>query len=110
MKKLLFLAFAGLICGNAFSQSINIPRLSHPESVTYDGKFYYISNIGTEPNPTVEDGDGFISKVSDEGLIIDRLYLPRRGKLNAPKGMCVIGKLLRSEEHTSELKSLMSIS
>src|SRR3546814_1070665 len=43
---------------------------------------------------TVEDGDGFISKVSDEGLIIDRLYLPRRGKLNAPKGMCVIGKIL----------------
>src|SRR3546814_9666938 len=124
--KLLFLAFAGLICGNAFSQSINIPRLSHPESVTYDGKFYYISNIGTEPNPTVEDGDGFISKVSDEGLIIDRLYLPRRGKLNAPKGMCVIGKILfvtdinkvygftlnkkRSEEHTSELQSLMRIS
>lgn len=94
MKKLLLLAFLGMICGQTFSQGINIPGLSHPESVAYDGKFYYVSNIGTEPNPMEEDGDGFITKISEKGLIVDRLYLPRRGKLNAPKGLCVIGKIL----------------
>ncbi|QEC51425.1 hypothetical protein EDD80_10166 [Anseongella ginsenosidimutans] len=94
MKKLLFLAFMCLICGKTFSQGITIPGLSHPESVTYDGKFYYVSNIGTEPNPTAQDGDGFITKISEDGLIQDRLYIPRRGKLDAPKGMCVIGKIL----------------
>lgn len=94
MKKLLFLACMGLIGGKSFSQGINIPGLSHPESVAYDGKFYYVSNIGTEPNPTEHDGDGFITKISEEGLIVDRLYIPRRGELDAPKGMCVIGKIL----------------
>lgn len=94
MKKLLFLAIMCLICGKSFSQGINIPGLQHPESVAYDGKFYYVSNIGLEPNPMAEDGDGFIAKISEEGLIEDRLFLPRRGKLNAPKGICVIGKIL----------------
>lgn len=94
MKKLLFLAVMCLICGNTFSQGITIPGLQHPESVAYDGKFYYVSNIGLEPNPTAKDGDGFITKISEDGLIEDRLYIPRRGKLDAPKGMCVIGKIL----------------
>lgn len=94
MKKLFFLVLICLTGGQTFSQGINIPGLQHPESVAYDGEFYYVSNIGLEPNPTAEDGDGFITKISADGLIVDRLFLPRRGKLNAPKGMSVIGKIL----------------
>lgn len=93
MKKILLFATLLLAGGKSFSQA-NIPGLQHPESVTFDGEFYYVSNIGLEANPLAEDGDGFITKISLDGLIQDRLYIPRRGKLNAPKGMAIIGKIL----------------
>lgn len=93
MKKILLFASLLVAGGKCFSQA-NIPGLQHPESVTFDGEFYYVSNLGLEANPLAEDGDGFITKISADGLIEDREFIPRRGKLNAPKGMAMIGKIL----------------
>jgi hypothetical protein len=49
----------------------------------------YVSNIAGAPD--AKDGNGFISKVSLEGEVIEREWVTG---LNAPKGMAVQGKFL----------------
>lgn len=60
-----------------------IAGFSHPESVVYEktGDFLFVSNIGGETS-----GDGYISKVSLEGQILDSLWV--RG-LDDPKGLLI---------------------
>ncbi len=55
-----------------------------PESVRYDEKrnVIYVSNI--EGDPRGQDGEGFISKLSPEGEILELRWIDG---LNAPKGM-----------------------
>jgi len=62
-----------------------------PESVFYDhqNKVLYVSNING--NPTVEDENGFISRVGLDGKVIDLQWVQG---LNAPKGMGKIGNVL----------------
>jgi hypothetical protein len=56
-----------------------------PESIfPLDGGTLLVSNLGAEPNPTVKDGDGFISKISRQGEMIERYFIQ---ELHAPKGM-----------------------
>lgn len=76
-------------CGDAGSKRIE--GFSNPESVACDGKNFFVSNLGTEQEPTQKDGDGFISKVHSDGKTIELQYI--KG-LDAPKGMTVIGKTL----------------
>lgn len=66
-------------------------KLKTPESVTYDAArdVLYISNINGKP--TVKDGNGFISRVTLEGVIEDLHWI--KG-LNAPKGSGISGDRL----------------
>ena len=66
----------------------------HPESVCRSGNFYYVSNLGKELKPSDKDGDGYISKMSATGQIIDQKFLPKTGTLNAPKGLVTVGNVL----------------
>lgn len=94
MRVLYFLFYFTLISGMAFSQTTSaslvkkVTGFSHPESVVYDevNEIYYVSNIGEK-----EKGDGFISKVSAEGEILELNWIPG---LNDPKGLLVLDTLL----------------
>ncbi len=68
------------------------PRtLSEPGSVCYDpiGELLYVSSINGEP--AARDGNGFISKVSLAGEVLQREWI---AGLNAPKGMGIQDDLL----------------
>ncbi len=63
-----------------------------PESVVYDSasEIFYVSNING--NPGEKDGNGYISTVTKDGVLLERKWLDG---LNAPKGMAVVdGTLL----------------
>jgi glucose/arabinose dehydrogenase len=68
-----------------------------PESVLYDDQadIYLVSNINGVPSDV--DGNGFISKVSPDGKLLELKWIDgtKKGtKLNAPKGMALVGPLL----------------
>jgi len=60
--------------------------LSSPESVVLsgDGRFLYVSNVGGEGD--ARDGDGFISRVSRDGAMIEQRWATG---FDAPKGMAL---------------------
>ncbi|MFM7631439.1 MAG: hypothetical protein ACKO43_06520, partial [Alphaproteobacteria bacterium] len=91
MIRMVFLGFVlGVMMGSscAVAQSTGdgfmITGLDHPESVAFDGTSYYISNVGKEMAPTAKDGDGYITRVSADGTILDAKWADG---LNAPKGL-----------------------
>jgi sugar lactone lactonase YvrE len=65
--------------------------LANPESVqlSRDGAFLYVSNVNGEGE--ARDGDGFISRVSTDGRMLEREWA--RG-LDAPKGLALAGDTL----------------
>ena len=68
-----------------------------PESVKYDSALdvYFVSNING--NPSVKDGNGFISRVKPDGSVETLKFIEggRNGvTLNAPKGLALIGDTL----------------
>lgn len=71
-----------------------VKGFSAPESVVVDDNFYYVSNVGKKLEPSTKDGDGFISKLSKSGEILDLKFLPVSENLNAPKGMTIINNVL----------------
>ncbi len=73
-----------------------IAGFSSPESVIADahGRYFFVSNVGKKLAPSAKDGDGFISRLSPQGDILDKKYLPKTGVLNAPKGMAIINQIL----------------
>lgn len=73
-----------------------IDGFSSPESVIADrdGKRFFVSNVGEKLAPSAKDGDGFISELTPDGVIVDRKFLPKTGVLNSPKGMAIIGQTL----------------
>jgi hypothetical protein len=76
---------------------IAVPGFSSPESVLHDSTqdVYFVSNING--SPTVKDGNGFISRVTPEGAVVNLRFI-EGGKngvtLNAPKGMALAGDTL----------------
>jgi sugar lactone lactonase YvrE len=69
----------------------------HPESVAYDprAKVLYVGEFGSELKPTQKDGKGRISKVSLEGKVLEKQFLPAAGMtLDKPKGIWVQGNRL----------------
>ncbi|WP_415714706.1 SMP-30/gluconolactonase/LRE family protein [Maridesulfovibrio sp.] len=72
-------------------KTIVVEGFSSPESVTSDGHYFYVSNVGEKLQPTLKDGDGFISRLSSDGEVLERKFI--KG-LNAPKGMVVTGGVL----------------
>lgn len=73
-----------------------IEGFASPESVVKDtdGRYFYVSNMGDKLDPRAKDGDGFISRLSPDGKVLDRRFLPKSGTLDSPKGMAIIGRTL----------------
>ncbi|OQP65412.1 hypothetical protein A3860_17255 [Niastella vici] len=90
MKKVLSFIASVLLAVSALAQDST--GLSNPESVTSDGQFLYVSNIGKALDPTAKDGDGFIAKLSLSGKVITPSFA--KAKLNAPKGTAIIRNVL----------------
>jgi len=68
-----------------------------PESVLYDrtAGVYLVSNING--SPLDEDGNGFISRVAPDGLVIELKWISEEDPevtLNAPKGLAIVGDTL----------------
>lgn len=68
--------------------------LASPESVVSGKGRYFVSNIGGKLNAE-KDGDGFISELSANGRLKIAHFLPiGNDRLNAPKGMSIVGDVL----------------
>lgn len=70
--------------------ALEIDGFSHPESVLAEGEVY-VSNIGEKREALAKDKDGYISKLSEGGEVLERYFI--KG-LNAPKGMGRVGSVL----------------
>jgi hypothetical protein len=68
-----------------------IPGFSSPESVAVVGGDVFVSNLGVKLEPTVKDGDGFISRLDRQGNI---KTLKWADQLNGPKGLIVVDGVL----------------
>lgn len=79
----------------AFAQTLTktIPGFQSPESVAEEpgGRYLYVSNVGPKLEPSTEDGDGFISRLTRTGEVDKLKFITG---LNAPKGMAVVGNML----------------
>ena len=73
-----------------------------PESVAFNGRHYFVSNVGGGGNPMAKDKNGFISKLDLEGNIISLRYII---ELDAPKGMGIIGDML----YTADIDKIRGI-
>lgn len=106
--KIFSLIILGTIGVNSFSQTLAkvwtaSEGLKTPESVLYDTKTnqIYVSNINGQPS--VKDGNGFISVLSPDGKVIQSEWVTG---LNAPKGQAIYdGKL-----YVSDIDELVVIS
>lgn len=65
--------------------------LASPESILRLDSAMFVSNVGPDLQPKRKDGDGFISKMSLEGKVIQKQFI--KG-LDAPKGMAHWDSLL----------------
>jgi hypothetical protein len=90
MKPLISFLTSMVLVINTMAQDST--ALANPESVISDGKFLYVTNIGKALDPTAKDGDGFISKLSLDGKMIEPRF--NTTKLNAPKGTAIIRGML----------------
>lgn len=93
---MLFAAFITVSCkiGDRVSVSsewTTVGELRVPESVLHDNArdVLYVSNIGGLP--TKKDGDGFISRLSLDGKILNFEWI---SGMDAPKGMALLGNTL----------------
>jgi hypothetical protein len=74
-----------------------VKGFAHPEAVIYDpeAKVLYVGDFGADLKPADKDGKGSISKVSLDGKVLEKAFLPAPGQtLHKPKGMWVRGKRL----------------
>ncbi len=89
MKRIVYLL---LICQYfSINAQESVSGFSAPESAVSDGQFIYISNVGLPLNPTAMDNNGFISKLSLDGKVLEEKFIQN---LHGPKGMVIIGDIL----------------
>src|ERR1044071_7709551 len=79
-------------------ESLVISGFETPESVVHDAMhdWYLVSNVGAG-NPAALDGNGFISKVSPDGTVLDLTWIQSGVQgvtLNGPKGLALHGEAL----------------
>ncbi|UIR57885.1 acetolactate decarboxylase [Sphingobacterium sp. SRCM116780] len=91
--KLRNMLIAAFICIslNSFSQQV-INGFAMPESVTSDGKRFFVSNQGQDFSS--RDSDGFISEISADGKLVELKFAPIESVLHAPKGMAIEHNIL----------------
>lgn len=110
MKPIIHTVTLLLVSAVSFGQAIlptvvkKIEGFKHPESVAYDGRFFYVSNLGEVMDPTAKDGDGFISKLNKNGEILETNAFPAF-KFNSPKGLTVVNEVL----FIADVDSIMGI-
>lgn len=109
MKSTLHIILLFFITTSAFSQTLptvvkRIEGFRYPESVAFDGKYYYVSNLGNVLDPMAKDGDGFITKLNRYGDILEVNAFPQI-KLNSPKGLTVVDEIL----YLTDVDSVMGI-
>jgi hypothetical protein len=90
MKSIMSLLVVMVLVINTMAQDST--KLAHPESIISDGQFLYVTNVGKPLDPTAKDGNGYISKLSLDGKLIDSSL--STSKLNAPKGTAIIRGML----------------
>jgi hypothetical protein len=90
MKRIISFFAGAMLAASALAQ--DSLGLANPESVTSDGKFIYVTNVGAKLDPAAKDSDGYISKLSLDGKVIAHSWAD--SKLNAPKGTAVIRGVL----------------
>lgn len=76
---------------------ITLEGFANPESALHDpvADLYLVSNLAGDP--TAKDGEGFISRVSPEGEIMELRWIDGAAggmSLDAPKGMSLLGDTL----------------
>lgn len=76
---------------------ITLEGFANPESALHDPEadLYLVSNLAGDP--TAKDGEGFISRVSPEGEIMELRWIDGAAdgmSLDAPKGMSLLGDTL----------------
>jgi len=76
----------------------SVPGFKFPESCAYDptADVIYVGSFGgTELKPGEKDGNGYISKVSLDGKMLEEHFLPMAGTtMKKPKGIWVAGSRL----------------
>jgi sugar lactone lactonase YvrE len=82
----------------ASGESLVVSGFETPESVVHDPRqdWYLVSNVGAG-NPAALDGNGFISKVSPGGSVLDLTWIQNGVQgvtLNGPKGVALHGEAL----------------
>ena len=75
------------------TESLVVSGFETPVSVVHDpvADWYLVSNVGVG-NPAALDGNGFISKVSPDGTVLDRTWIQNGAQgvtLNGPKGLAL---------------------
>ena len=113
LKKLFFMQSVALIFSLGLLTQVHAdtatPELlwelegfSNPESVVYDkqNNVLYVSNVNGQV--TEKDGNGFISKVSLDGAILEKEWV---SGLDAPKGLAIHGDKL----YTADIDTLVEI-
>jgi hypothetical protein len=82
------------LAANVVSEK-TVTGFKFPESVAYDpeAKVLYVGSFGgTELKPAEKDNNGYISKVSLDGKILEERFLPAPGvTMHKPKGIWVAG-------------------
>lgn len=89
MNVLLFLVIFALSAPLMAADAQEITGFSLPESIASDGQFVYVSNMGEKLDPAAKDLDGYISKLSLSGEVLERRFLPKTGNLSSPKGIAI---------------------
>jgi hypothetical protein len=89
MKKIALSLITTAILG--FSSTVTIEGFNSPESMIVNKSDLYVTNVGKELNPTLKDGDGFVSKLTLEGKVENLNFI---SGLDAPKGMGILGNTL----------------
>lgn len=90
------ISFLWLLLFSPSAFAWEVGGFSTPESVLSDPekRLIYVSNING--SPTAEDNNGFISKLSTEGKMVELEFIKgtRRSPLHAPKGLAIRGRTL----------------
>ena len=88
--------------GEALKKIWETEGFMNPESVVYDknNNVLYVSNVNGDAN--AKDGNGFISRVSVDGKILDKEWITG---LNGPKGLDISGNKL----YAADIDTLVEI-
>lgn len=96
IRFLLFFLYTGVAPAASAQRCTVLAELQgfrHPESVAFDGRHFFVSNLGRTLAPLEKDGDGYISRLTRTGALQDSSYFSSV-RLHAPKGMAVLNELL----------------